>query len=54
MAYINLHAPCGIVKVSVPTTADGKRSDRSRPVSFLSVPSFVTGIDIPIPIPQER
>jgi trans-L-3-hydroxyproline dehydratase len=48
-----LHAPCGLVKVTVPTTPDGLRSDSSRPVSFISVPSFATGIDVPIEIPPQ-
>ena len=47
---LNLHAPCGIVRVTIPTTADGRRSDGSRPVSFLSVPSFVTALNKSLPI----
>lgn len=59
-----IHAPCGLVKVSVPVvleeTSTGSvenvsensvKSDPSRPVSFLSVPSFATGIDISADIP---
>ena len=34
-AKINLHAPCGLVEITVPVTPDGKRSDPSRKVSFL-------------------
>jgi trans-L-3-hydroxyproline dehydratase len=48
---LNLHAPCGLVKVTVPTTKDGLKADLSRPVSFDSVPSFATGIDVDIPLP---
>ena len=48
---INLHAPCGIVKITSPTTNDGKKSDSSRPVSFISVPSFATGIDVHVLLP---
>lgn len=48
---LRLHVPCGVVQVTVPTLSEG-RSDPSRPVSFLSVPSFVTGIAIKVPIPQ--
>lgn len=50
---LKLHAPCGLLDVTVPTTADGKRSDPSRPVSFLSVPSFASGISVKIPISTE-
>lgn len=59
---LTVHAPCGLVKVSVPViiaeTFTGNvaskksvKSDPSRPVSFLSVPSFATGIDISADIP---
>ena len=47
---LKLHAPCGLLDVTVPTTADGKRSDPSRPVSLLSVPSFASGISVEIPV----
>jgi trans-L-3-hydroxyproline dehydratase len=49
---INLHTPCGIVKIKCPTTADGKKSDPMRPVSFISVPSFATGVNVRIPLPE--
>ncbi|OQD62598.1 hypothetical protein PENPOL_c011G02357 [Penicillium polonicum] len=49
---LNLHVPCGVVEVTVPTLASGK-SDASRPVSFVSVPSFATGISIQIPVPEK-
>lgn len=52
-ALLKLHAPCGLLEVTVPTTNDGKRSDPSRPVSFLSVPSFATGISVRIPISSQ-
>jgi trans-L-3-hydroxyproline dehydratase len=45
---LNLHAPCGLVKVTVSSTPDGTQADPLRPVSFESVPSFTTAIDIPI------
>ena len=45
---LNLHAPCGIVRVTIPTTADGSKADGSRPVSFLSVPSFATTLGRPL------
>ncbi|CAO2652645.1 Nn.00g009280.m01.CDS01 [Neocucurbitaria sp. VM-36] len=50
---VNLHAPCGLVKITVPTNAEFTRSDPSRPVSFVCVPSFATGKDICIEIPPE-
>ncbi|OQV00637.1 hypothetical protein CLAIMM_06108 [Cladophialophora immunda] len=50
-AVINLHAPCGLVEVTVPTNEDGSASDPQRPVSFVSVPSFAKGTNIAIPIP---
>ncbi|GJJ06160.1 hypothetical protein Clacol_000349 [Clathrus columnatus] len=61
---LTIHAPCGAVSVSVPVTifkGSGSHeppdkslimSDPSRPVSFLSVPSFATGIDIFAEIPS--
>ena len=52
-ALLKLHAPCGLLQVTVPTTADGQRSDPSRPVSFLCVPSFATGIGVEIDIPAK-
>ncbi|KAF2448413.1 putative proline racemase [Karstenula rhodostoma CBS 690.94] len=49
-AVVNLHAPCGLVRVTVPTTEDGTRSDPSRPVTFVNVPSFATGKNIKVDI----
>ncbi|KAH7410714.1 putative proline racemase [Cadophora sp. MPI-SDFR-AT-0126] len=49
---INLHAPCGVVKITVPTKENGYRSDSTRQVSFVSVPSFAAGIQINVPIPK--
>jgi len=53
-----LHAPCGPVKVSVPVTPTTnslgqEKSDPSRPVSFLSVPSFATAIGLKLAIPEK-
>ncbi|KIX94184.1 uncharacterized protein Z520_10211 [Fonsecaea multimorphosa CBS 102226] len=50
-AVVNLHAPCGLVEVTVPTNEDGSASDPERPVSFVSVPSFAKGVNIAIPVP---
>ncbi|KAI9656829.1 MAG: hypothetical protein M1821_003468 [Bathelium mastoideum] len=47
---LNLHAPCGLVQVTVPTTANGKKADGSRPVSFISVPAFTTALSRSLPI----
>lgn len=52
VTHLSLHIPCGIVEVSVPTLPSGS-SDPSRPVSFVSVPSFATGIAIRIPLPEK-
>lgn len=53
---LTLHAPCGPVLISVPVVSTGSssvKSDPSRPVSFLSVPSFMTGADIVAQIPNQ-
>ncbi|CEJ60144.1 hypothetical protein PMG11_08729 [Penicillium brasilianum] len=50
---VNIHAPCGLVRVTVPTSADGQKSDPSRPVSFLSTPAFAAAINLEITIPKE-
>ncbi|PIA94772.1 Trans-L-3-hydroxyproline dehydratase [Cercospora beticola] len=52
-AKLVLHAPCGLVEVTVPTNADGTKSDPTRPVSHISVPSFATGLNVRIDIPSE-
>ncbi|GIZ44958.1 hypothetical protein CKM354_000814200 [Cercospora kikuchii] len=52
-AKLILHAPCGLVEVTVPTNADGTKSDPTRPVSHISVPSFATGLNVRIEIPSE-
>lgn len=49
---VNLHAPCGLVEISVPTLLEnGKiRYDASRRVSFMSVPSFAAAIDLDVEV----
>ncbi|KAK4624483.1 Trans-L-3-hydroxyproline dehydratase [Fulvia fulva] len=47
-ASLTLHAPCGLVHVTVPTNSNGTASDPTRPVSHISVPSFTTGINIKV------
>ncbi|EIN11335.1 proline racemase [Punctularia strigosozonata HHB-11173 SS5] len=51
-----LHAPCGPLKITVPTISEGGRlrSDAARPVSFHGVPSYVTGMRVDVPIPEDR
>lgn len=51
-ALLGLHCPCGLVEVTVPTNGDGTRSDPTRPVTHVSVPSFATGVDVSIEIPE--
>ncbi|PLB44397.1 Diaminopimelate epimerase-like protein [Aspergillus steynii IBT 23096] len=50
---VNIHAPCGLVRVSVPTTADGLKSDPDRPVTFLSTPAYAIPGSIEVQIPEE-
>ena len=52
---IKLHCPCGVVNVTVPVSVGPRgrlQSNPARPVSFISVDSFATGIDIEIPLPM--
>lgn len=49
----NIHAPCGLVRVMVPVTPDARKSDASRPVTFLSTPAFASAIQLKVPIPSE-
>jgi proline racemase len=49
---VKLHAPCGLVRVTVPTSADGKESDPSRPVTFVSTPAYAAAIGLEVPIPE--
>ncbi|KAG2411584.1 hypothetical protein HFD88_009140 [Aspergillus terreus] len=48
---LNVHAPCGLVRVCVPVTADGRKSDPARPVSFLSTPAFAAQRRLEVPVP---
>ena len=52
--HLNLHAPCCLIRVTVPVTNDGQRSDPTRPVSFISVASFATAPHLDIPIPFDK
>lgn len=49
---VNIHAPCGLVRVSVPCSSDGLRADSSRMVSFLSTPAFASAVQLRVPIPD--
>jgi len=49
---LRLHVPCGLIRVTVPTTPDGMQTDTTRPVSFVSTPSFVTGMGVSVSIPE--
>lgn len=54
VARVNLHAPCGLVHVTVPIAAapgGGWITDLTRPISYLSVPSYATAISMPLEIP---
>lgn len=51
---IRIHVPCGLVNVTVPIMETGSgrwRTDTSKAISYVSVPSYATGLDITIPIP---
>jgi len=49
-----LHAPCGVVEVTIPVLGPGGKSDPSRPVSFLSVPSFAAALNLAVSIPASH
>ncbi|KAK2045709.1 proline racemase [Colletotrichum somersetense] len=50
---VRLHAPVGLVHITVPIAeVNGSwRTDTSRLITFLSVPTFATAIDLSVPIP---
>lgn len=50
IAYVNIHAPCGLLRAKVPVNANGSASDPILPVSFVSVPFFASGLQIPVNI----
>ncbi|KAJ0382172.1 hypothetical protein COL922a_013090 [Colletotrichum nupharicola] len=51
---VRLHVPAGIVQMKVPAVkADGSwRTDTSRPVTFLSIPTFAIATDLTFHIPE--
>ncbi|KAI0759827.1 Diaminopimelate epimerase-like protein [Trametes elegans] len=52
---LRLHAPCGMVNVSVPSIrkGDSVRSDPSREVRFVSVKTFAAATDLIVEVPEE-
>ncbi|VUC32032.1 unnamed protein product [Clonostachys rosea] len=48
-----LHTLGGLVEATVPTTPDGRRSDPSRPVSFVALPAYAMATDLEVSIPPE-
>ncbi|KAH9929548.1 Diaminopimelate epimerase-like protein [Epithele typhae] len=52
---VRLHAPCGVVEITVPSIRDGDRvrSNPDREVRFMSVRSFAAAIDAVVDIPNE-
>ena len=54
-AEVRLHAPCGLVHVTVPivhASSGGWITDTVQPISYLSVPSYATGISVQLDLPQ--
>ncbi|KZZ94552.1 proline racemase [Ascosphaera apis ARSEF 7405] len=60
---VNIHAPCGLVRVTVPTKEtdkldeNGKKitvADSSRPVTFVSTPAFASGVNVTVTIPEDK
>ncbi|KAI0705027.1 hypothetical protein C8T65DRAFT_242379 [Cerioporus squamosus] len=51
---IRLHAPCGVVDVTVPSVREGDRvrSDPGRDVQFVSVRSFAAATDVVVEVPE--
>ncbi len=53
---VRLHAPCGVVDVTVPSVQDGGwvRSDPEREVEFTSVESFAAATAVVLEVPEEH
>ncbi|EFQ35318.1 proline racemase [Colletotrichum graminicola M1.001] len=53
---VRLHAPVGLVRITVPIVeVNGSwRTDTSRLITFLSVPTFATAIDLSVSIPVSK
>ncbi|KAF7289625.1 Proline racemase [Mycena chlorophos] len=57
LTTLRLHAPCGLIRVQVPTIINSDeilKSDASKAVSFLGVPSYSTARGLKVVIPQEK
>lgn len=52
---LRLHAPCGVVDVTVPSIRQGDKvqSDPDREVQFVSVESFAAAVDLEVEVPEE-
>lgn len=55
---IPIHVPCGLVHATVPCSRRGEgleslTIDHSRPISYLSVPSYAYALNVQIPIPLD-
>ena len=54
---LRLHAPCGVVDVTVPSLLEGDgrvRSDPERDVQFISVRSFAAATDVVVEVPEDQ
>lgn len=57
--YVNLHVPCGVVRITVPvrhfpslpSARPHWESNPNQPISYISTPSFVTGVAVQVKIP---
>jgi trans-L-3-hydroxyproline dehydratase len=53
---IRLHVPCGLVRVTVPIIVDeyGRwQTDPEERISYISVPSFATGMDVKVKVSED-
>ncbi|RAK99321.1 putative proline racemase [Aspergillus ibericus CBS 121593] len=52
---VRLHAPCGVVDVTVPVmqSADGMKSDPARNVAFISTPAYAAAVGVRVSVPEE-
>ncbi|KAL1945958.1 hypothetical protein VTO73DRAFT_1960 [Trametes versicolor] len=52
---LRLHAPCGVVDVTIPSIreVDRVQSDPEREVQFVSVESFAAAVDLEVEVPEE-
>lgn len=52
---VRLHAPVGLVRIRVPAMKadDGFYADPTRPVTFLSVPTYAVAVDLAVSVPAD-